>query len=54
MKVIVTVREDPNNIMEFDSADSGLSQEELARNIYIVAKEWIDKFDNERKISDSR
>lgn len=49
MKVIVTVKEDSNNIMEFDATDSGMSQEELVRNIFAVAKNWIERFEAEPK-----
>lgn len=45
MKIIVTAKPDKNNIMEFDCADSGLSQEELVKNIYAVAKAWLESFE---------
>lgn len=48
MKVIVTVQENDQNIMEFDCADSGLTQEELVRNVYAVAKEWIERFEADK------
>ncbi len=54
MKVKITVEKNDNNIMEFDCADSGLTQEELVRNILAVAKDWIDKFDATRNINSTK
>jgi len=47
MKVHVPVEPNDQHIMEFDATGSGLSQEELARNILSVAKEWVERYDNE-------
>lgn len=49
MKVIVKVVPSDQNIMEFDGDTSGLSQEEIAKNIYQVAKEWIERFENDSR-----
>lgn len=48
MKIIVTATENPNNIMEFDCTGSGLTQEELVRNIYAVAKTWLESFEKDK------
>lgn len=46
MRVKVTVTPSDQNIMEFDCADSGLTQEELVRNILAVAQEWVKTYEN--------
>jgi hypothetical protein len=46
MKVKVTVEKNDQNIMEFDCADSGLTEEELVRNILAVAQEWVKRYED--------
>lgn len=48
MKIRVTVEKNPNNIIEFDCADSGLTQEELVKNILLVAQNWIKRFKEDK------
>lgn len=48
MKIIIKAEQNDQNLMEFDVDKSGLTQEELLKNVIAVATEWLARIEEDK------